>query len=172
MGKGSHGHFQGTAGSSSSAHTLNEDELTYALHVMVRYELEKRVMAGELEVKDLPEEWNRLYKEYLGVDVPDDKHGVLQDSHWAGGLIGYFPSYALGSAYGAQFLEKMKESVDFDACIEKGDFEKINAWNRENIWKYGCFFTPAQILERTIGKFDPSYFVNYLTEKYTEIYGL
>ncbi len=148
------------------------DELTYALHVMIRYELEKRVMAGELEVKALPEEWNRLYKEYLGVDVPDDRHGVLQDSHWSGGLIGYFPSYALGSAYGAQFLEKMKESVDFDKCVENGDFEKINEWNRENIWQYGCLYTPAQILERTIGKFDPSYFVNYLTEKYKDIYDL
>ena len=148
------------------------DELTYALHVMVRYELEKRVMAGELEVKDLPEEWNRLYKEYLGVDVPDDKHGVLQDSHWAGGLIGYFPSYALGSAYGVQFLEKMKESVDFENDVKCGNFENINAWNRENIWKDGSLYTPQQILERVIGKFDPSYFVNYLTEKYTEIYGL
>ena len=74
------------------------DEVTYSLHVMVRYELEKRVMHGELKVHDLPGEWNRLYKEYLGVDVPDDKHGVLQDSHWSGGSIGYFPSYALGSA--------------------------------------------------------------------------
>ena len=94
------------------------DEVTYCLHVMVRYELEKRVMSGELEVKDLPAEWNRLYKEYLGVDVPDDRRGVLQDSHWSGGGIGYFPSYALGSAYGAHLLHKMKETVDVDGCLE------------------------------------------------------
>lgn len=96
------------------------DEVTYCLHVMVRYELEKRVMSGELEVKDLPAEWNRLYKEYLGVDVPDDRRGVLQDSHWSGGGIGYFPSYALGSAYGAHLLHKMKETVDVDGCLEVG----------------------------------------------------
>ncbi len=148
------------------------DEVTYCLHVMVRYELEKRVMAGELEVKDLPAEWNRLYKEYLGVDVPDDKHGVLQDSHWSGGLIGYFPSYALGSAYGAQFLAKMKETVDVDRCIENGDFQPINDWNREHIWQYGTLYTPAQILERTIGAFHPDYYVNYLYEKCKDIYGL
>ena len=149
------------------------DELTYSLHVMVRYELEKRVMAGELAVKDLPAEWNRLYKEYIGVDVPDDKHGVLQDSHWSGGAVGYFPSYALGSAYGAQFLAKMKETVDIDACIAKGDFAPINDWNREQIWQHGCLYTPAQILDRVLGeKFDADYYINYLTEKYTEIYDL
>ena len=90
------------------------DEVTYCLHVMVRYELEKRVMSGELAVRDLPTEWNRLYREYLGVEVPNDREGVLQDSHWSGGSIGYFPSYALGSAYGAQLLKKMKETIDVD----------------------------------------------------------
>ena len=149
------------------------DELTYSLHVMIRYELEKRIIAGELEVKDLPAEWNKLYKEYLGVDVPDDKHGVLQDSHWASGLIGYFPSYALGNAYGAQFLAKMKESVDFEGDLEKGCFENINAWNSENIWKHGSLYTPAQILERVLkAPFDAEYYIKYLTEKYEEIYKL
>lgn len=149
------------------------DELTYSLHVMIRYELEKRVMAGELAVKDLPKEWNKLYKEYLGVDVPDDKHGVLQDSHWSGGMIGYFPSYALGNAYGAQFLSKMKETVDFDGCISKGDFEPINAWNRENIWKHGSLYTPAEILQRVLGTdFNSDYYIAYLTEKVKDVYGV
>ena len=149
------------------------DELTYSLHVMIRYELEKRVMAGELEVKDLPAEWNRLYKEYLGVDVPDDKHGLLQDSHWSGGMVGYFPSYALGNAYGAQFFAKMKETVDVDACIEKGDFSPVNDWNREHIWQYGSLYTPAQVLDRVLGEpFDAQYYIDYLTEKYSEVYGL
>ena len=149
------------------------DELTYSLHVMIRYELEKRVIAGELEVKDLPKEWNRLYKEYLGVDVPDDKHGILQDSHWAGGLVGYFPSYALGNAYGAQLLSKMKETVDFEGDLAKGDFSKINEWNREKIWQYGCLYTPAQILERVLkAPFDAQYYIDYLTEKYSDIYKL
>lgn len=147
------------------------DELTYSLHVMIRYELEKKVMAGELEVKDLPAEWNKLYKEYLGVDVPDDKHGLLQDSHWSGGMIGYFPSYALGNAYGAQFLSKMKETVDVDKCLESGDFDPINAWNRENIWKHGSLYTPAQLLERVLGEpFNADYYIEYLTEKVKDVY--
>ena len=149
------------------------DEVTYCLHVMVRYELEKRVMAGELAVHDLPGEWNRLYKEYLGVDVPDDKQGVLQDSHWSGGSIGYFPSYALGSAYGAQFLKKMKETVDVDACLARGDFTPVNAWNRENIWQHGCLYTPAELLERVLGEaFDPGVYLDYLEAKVHSVYGV
>ena len=149
------------------------DEVTYSLHVMVRYELEKRIMAGELAVKDLPAEWNRLYKEYLGVDVPDDKHGVLQDSHWSGGAIGYFPSYALGSAYGAQFLSKIKESTNVTKCVETGDFGPLNAWNREHIWKYGALYKPGELLERVLGgKFDPEYYIRYLEDKCKDIYGL
>ena len=149
------------------------DEVTYCLHVLIRYELEKRVMAGELAVHDLPGEWNRLYKEYLGVDVPDDRHGVLQDSHWSGGSIGYFPSYALGSAYGAQFLKKMKETVDVDGCLAKGDFAPINAWNREQIWQFGSLYTPAQILERVLGEeFDPNVYLDYLEQKVHSVYGV
>lgn len=149
------------------------DEVTYSLHVMVRYELEKRVMSGELEVEDLPSEWNRLYKEYLGVDVPDDKHGVLQDSHWSGGGIGYFPSYALGSAYGAQFLLKMKETVDVEQCLKTGNFAPINEWNKENIWKHGCLYEPNELLDRVLGEpFTPKAYTNYLKNKYKKIYNL
>ena len=149
------------------------DEVTYSLHIMVRYELEKRIFAGELEVKDLPAEWNRLYKEYLGIDVPDDKHGVLQDTHWSGGMVGYFPSYALGNAYGAQFLSRMRESVDVDKCIEAGDLDAVNAWNRENIWKHGHLYTPAQLLSRVLGgAFDPQYYIDYLTAKVKDVYGV
>ena len=149
------------------------DEVTYCLHVMVRYELEKRVMSGELEVKDLAKEWNKLYKEYLGVDVPNDRQGVLQDSHWSGGSIGYFPSYALGSAYGAHLLHKMRESVDVDKCLAEGNFAPINEWNREHIWKYGCLKNPGDLLVEALGEeFDPTYFTNYLEEKYSKIYNL
>lgn len=149
------------------------DEVTYCLHVMVRYELEKRVMSGSLEVKDLPSEWNKLYKEYLGVEVPCDREGVLQDSHWSGGSVGYFPSYALGSAYGAHLLHKMRQSIDIEKCLAEGNFEPINEWNREHIWKYGCLKNPDELLEAALGeKFDPSYFTNYLEEKYSKIYNL
>jgi len=149
------------------------DELTYALHVMVRYEIEKRVFDGTLEVKDIPSVWNKLYKEYLRVDVPSDKEGCLQDSHWSGGAIGYFPSYALGSAYGAQLLAKMKESVDVDECVSKGDFKPINDWNREHIWQYGCLYKPKELFEKATGQaFNPKYFVDYLKKKYIDIYNL
>lgn len=149
------------------------DEVTYCLHVMIRYELEKRMMAGEITAKDLPTEWNRLYKEYLGVDVPSDSEGVLQDSHWSGGGIGYFPSYALGSAYGAHLLKKMKEDVDVEKCLAVGDFSKINEWNREHIWKYGRLLPSQELLEKALGeKFDPSYYTRYLEEKYSALYEL
>lgn len=149
------------------------DEVTYCLHVMVRYELEKRVMAGTLAVHDLPAEWNRLYKEYLGVDVPDDRHGVLQDSHWSGGSVGYFPSYALGSAYGAQFLRKMRQTVDVDACIAAGNFAPVNAWNREQIWQYGCLYPADALLARVLGEpFDPSVYLDYLEQKVHDVYGV
>ena len=152
---------------------IEADELTYALHIMVRYELEKRIFAGELAVADLPGEWNRLYREYLGIEVPDDRRGVLQDSHWAGGNIGYFPSYALGSAYGAQYLRKMKETVDVDACVRKGDFAPIDGWLRERIWKYGSLLTPAEVFRNATGEeFDPTVFTAYLEEKYKEPYDL
>ena len=149
------------------------DEVTYSLHGMIRYELEKLVLAGELKVADLPGAWNRLYGEYLGVDVPDDTRGVLQDSHWSFGAIGYFPSYALGSAYGAQFLKKMRETVDVDACLERGDFSPINAWNREHIWHSGSLYPPAELLDRVLGEpFDPACYLDYLEGKCREIYGL
>ncbi len=152
---------------------IEADELTYALHIMVRYELEKRIFADELEVKDLPRRWNRLYKEYLGVDVPDDKRGVLQDSHWAGGNIGYFPSYALGSAYGAQYLRKMKETVDVEGCIRKGDFAPIDEWLRDRIWRYGSLLTPSRVFRNAVGEeFDPTVFTAYLEEKYADLYEL
>ena len=149
------------------------DELTYSLHVLIRYELEKKLMHGELSVHDLPAEWNRLYKEYLGVDVPDDTHGVLQDSHWSGGSIGYFPSYALGSAYGAQIRKKMEEDVDVDACLAAGDLGPVSAWLEERIWKHGRMFRPAALLEKVLDEpFDPGYYTAYLEQKFGEIYGL
>lgn len=152
---------------------MDADELTYCLHIMIRYELEKRMFNGELTAKELPDAWNSMYKEYLGIDVPDDRQGVLQDSHWSGGLIGYFPSYALGSAYGAQLLSKMKETIDVSACIREGRIEEINNWLRENIWKHGSMYEPNVLLEKALGKpFDPSYYTEYLRNKYTEIYGL
>jgi carboxypeptidase Taq len=149
------------------------DELTYPLHVMIRYEIEKGIMAGELQVKDLPGAWNEQYRKYLGVEVPDDRRGVLQDSHWAGGNIGYFPSYALGSAYGAQYLRKMKETVDVDGCLRRGDLGPINAWNREHIWRHGHLYRPAELFANATGEsFDPTVYTDYLEQKFTALYDL
>ena len=149
------------------------DELTYCLHIMVRYELEKRLIAGTLTVQDVPAEWNRMYKEYLGVEVPSNREGCLQDTHWAGGMIGYFPSYALGSAYGAQMLHVMQQELgDVYADIANGDVTKVKAWLRENFHRYASFYKPGELFERVCGKFDAKYYTDYLTEKYTKLYNL
>lgn len=151
---------------------IEADEATYCLHVMIRYELEKAVMHGELEVKDLPKAWNQKYKEYLGVDVPNDTKGVLQDSHWSFGAIGYFPSYALGNAYGAQFMEEMRKSVDVEGCLAKGDFGPINEWNRQHLWKHGCLYEPEHLLKEIVGEFSTDAYIRYLESKFSDIYGL
>ncbi len=149
------------------------DELTYSFHIMIRYELEKQLIAGTLAVKDLPAAWNKLYKEYLGVDVPDDTRGVLQDSHWSGGSFGYFPSYALGSAYGAQMLKVMERDIPVWELVAKGDLKPIVAWLTDRIYQYGRLLKPNElILKACEAPFDPHCYVDYLKKKYTEVYGL
>lgn len=147
------------------------DELTYCMHVIIRYELEKKLISGELAVKDLPAEWNRMYKEYLGVDVPDDTRGVLQDSHWSGGALGYFPSYALGSAYGAQMVKEMEKEIDIDECVSRGDLSPVTAWLGEKVHRHGSMLDPADIMKQ-FGGFDPECFIEYITKKYTALYEL
>ena len=146
------------------------DELTYCLHVAVRYEIEKQLIGGTLAVRDVPAEWNRLYKEYLGVDVPDDTRGCLQDSHWSGGMIGYFPSYALGSAYASQMLRNMEQDVDVQGDIAKGDLTAISAWLGEKVHKYGSVLESAQIIQNACGEFDPTVYTDYLAKKFGELY--
>lgn len=152
---------------------IEADELTYPLHIMVRYEVEKQLIAGTLEVKDVPAQWNRLYKEYLGVDVPSNAKGCLQDSHWSGGSIGYFPSYAIGSAYGPQMLKKMEEDLgDIYENVAKGDLSAVTGWLKEHIHRYASFKKPGELFESVCGKFDAKYYTDYLTEKYTKLYNL
>ena len=148
------------------------DELTYSLHIMIRYEIEKALIGGTLAVKDVPQTWNRLYKEYLGLDVPDDRRGCLQDSHWSGGSFGYFPSYALGSAYGAQMLANMERDMDVWGPVARGDLGLVTGWLTEKVHRYGGLLTPAQVVEKACGQFDPTYYTDYLTKKYTALYGL
>ena len=149
------------------------DELTYSLHVMIRYELEKSMIAGDLKVADIPGEWNRLYKEVLGVDVPDNKRGCLQDSHWSFGGIGYFPSYALGSAYGVQMLHEMEKTVDVRGTVAKGDLSPVTAWLTEKIHQYGSLKKPADLLPAAMGgPLDAKVYTDYLKKKFGELYKL
>ena len=149
------------------------DELTYALHVMVRYEIEKQLIGGTLAIGDVPAEWNRLYKEYLGVDVPNDREGCLQDSHWSGGMIGYFPSYALGSAYGPQMLKKMEADIgSIWEDVAKGDLSRATNWLKEKIHRHASFIKPDQLFSQVCGEFDARFYTDYLTEKYTKLYNL
>lgn len=151
---------------------IEADQVTYPLHIMVRYELEKQLVAGTLTTKDLPEAWNRLYKEYLGLDVPTDALGVLQDMHWGGGMIGYFPTYALGSAYASQILHAMKKDLDVNALLRAGDIAPITAWLNERLHRWGDRYDPARLLEMTTGeKFNPSYYVAHLKKVVADLIG-
>ena len=149
------------------------DELTYSLHIMVRYELEKALMQGTLTVADLPAAWNAKYKEYLGVDVPDDTHGCLQDIHWAMGDMGYFPSYALGSAYSAQAVDDLRKTMDLDAQWAEGNMQPLKDALRSRVWQHGRAKEPQWLVQSLCGgAFDAAHYTNYLKNKYTELYGL
>ncbi|GMR65332.1 MULTISPECIES: carboxypeptidase [Bacillus] len=153
---------------------IEADELTYPLHVMVRYELEKELFDGTLQVKDLPAAWNDKMEAYLGIRPANDAQGVLQDVHWAGGSFGYFPSYALGYMYAAQFKERMlKDIPNFDALLEEGNVTPIREWLTENIHQYGKTKKPLEILEDVTGEgLNANYLADYLEAKYKEIYEL
>jgi len=149
------------------------DELTYPLHVMIRYELEKAMIAGDLKVVDIPGEWNRMYREVLGIDVPDNRRGCLQDSHWSFGGIGYFPSYALGSAYGVQMLRQMEKETDVWDTVEKGNLAPVTAWLTEHIHQYGSLKKPQDLLPAAMGgPLDPAVYTGYLKDKFSKLYRL
>ncbi|MCC6288686.1 MAG: carboxypeptidase M32 [Chitinophagaceae bacterium] len=149
------------------------DELTYHFHVMIRYEVEKQLIDGALAVKDIPGFWNEKYKTYLGVDVPDDKSGCLQDIHWSHGSFGYFPTYSLGSLYAAQFFKHMqKHYPDITALIGEGDYTKIHKWLQMNVYQYGRMYTSDGLCNKITGEtLQQSYLIQYLTDKYAGIYG-
>lgn len=153
---------------------IEADELTYSLHIMIRYEIEKELFNGTVEVKDLPEIWNDKYEEYLGIRPGNDGEGVLQDVHWAGGSFGYFPSYALGYMYAAQFKNAMvKDLPNFDELCLQGDFQPILEWLTENIHKYGKMKKPLEIIKDVTGEgLNAKYLADYLSEKYTRLYNL
>ena len=153
---------------------MEADELTYGLHILVRYEIEKAFMNGEITVDEVPALWNQKYKEYLGVDVPDDARGCLQDVHWSGGWsYGYFPSYALGNAYGVQILRTMEKDFDVFESIREGNLEPIGAWLTEHVFSIGSLMTPDEWIRTITGEpFNVNYYLDYLEEKFTKIYDL
>lgn len=153
---------------------VESDEATYNLHIMLRLELEIALMEGTLKVSELPEAWNSKMKEYLGITPPNDAKGVLQDVHWSGGMIGYFPTYALGNLVSAQLWEVINRDIpDLESQIERGQFSALLSWLREKIHRHGAKFDPQELVQRVTGsKIDPQPYVNYLRKKYSDIYGL
>ena len=150
---------------------IEADELTYSLHVMVRYELEKGLIAGDIKVADLPEIWANKYEELIGIRPDNLANGVLQDVHWSMGAVGYFPSYSVGTAQGAQMLNTIKKSIDIDAAVRKEDLSPITDWLKENVHEKGRVMLPDDIIKQATGEsFNPKYYVDYLTEKFTDLY--
>ena len=145
------------------------DELTYPLHIMLRYEIEQKVISGKLKVNDLPKYWNEKFTEYFGITPPTDTLGVLQDVHWAYGNFGYFPTYALGSAIAAQLYHYMSKDFDVEKSLKDGTTKRINKWLKQHIHKYGASKYPDEILRLATGEdFNPDYYVVYLIDKYSK----
>ncbi|WP_455382280.1 carboxypeptidase M32 [Salinispira pacifica] len=153
---------------------VDADEVTYSLHVILRFNLELRLVSQELSVKDLPEAWREESRRLLGIVPQTDALGVLQDIHWSMGSIGYFPTYALGNLYGAQFTAKMRKDIpDLDGRLEKGELSAVLDWLRANIHRRGCSATAEELVSEVTGEeLTSEYFVRYLKEKYREIYNL
>jgi carboxypeptidase Taq len=146
---------------------IDADEVTYNLHIILRFELEQELIENRLAVKDLPAAWNERMEEYLGVEVPDDARGVLQDMHWASGAIGYFPTYSLGNVMSVQIWERLKEDLgDLDERFERGEFGELRDWLREHLYRLGRKLTPQETIERVTGsRIDAQPYVRYLREK-------
>jgi carboxypeptidase Taq len=146
---------------------VDADETTYGLHVMLRFELEQELVYGRLAVKDLPDAWNTRFEELMGIPVPDDRRGVLQDAHWAGGGFGYFPTYLLGSVVSVQIWERAKAAIpDVEDQIERGELGELHSWLRENLYSLGSKYPPLETIERIAGgPIDPEPYLAYLRDK-------
>ena len=149
------------------------DELSYCLHIMIRYELEKAFVNGAITVDEIPALWNAKYREYLGVEVPDDAQGCLQDVHWSSVYYGYFPSYALGNAYGAQIMHRMRQDFDVDAAVAAGELWRVRDWLSEHVFSIASLTTPDEWIRAITGEgLNVNYFLDYLEEKFTGLYAL
>ncbi len=153
---------------------INADEVTYSLHVILRFDLELAMVNGDLQVKDLPGAWNDGMQRLLRITPSDDAQGVLQDVHWSMGAIGYFPTYALGNLYGAQFLHTMHEQLpDMNDMIGRGELKPLREWQREQIHRHGAVYTAAELCQNVTGEaLNPDYFMRYLEGKFRALYEL
>jgi len=153
---------------------VEADEVTYNLHVLLRFELENELLEGKLEVKDVPEAWNARFKSYVGLDVPNDREGALQDIHWSFVSFGIFPGYTIGNLVSAQLMEKIRADIpDLDAQVEKGQFAALLGWLRKNVHRHGRKFTPDELLERATGKpLTAAPWIAYVRKKFGALYGL
>ncbi|HZW07891.1 MAG TPA: carboxypeptidase M32, partial [Phycisphaerales bacterium] len=153
---------------------VEADEATYNLHIMLRFGLERDLISGRLPVKDLPGEWNRRFKELLGLDVPSNKVGCLQDVHWSFGLVGYFPTYTLGNLYAAQFWQTINAAIpDLDAHMARGEFGPLKKWLNENIHRHGRRYRAGELCQRVTGRpLSAEPLMEYLESKYAPLYGV
>lgn len=165
--------FEGVNLARASLIRTESDELTYCLHIMVRYEIEKDLINGKISTKDLNKEWNKRYSEYLGVSVSNDKEGILQDVHWSNGSFGYFPSYALGNAYASQILNTMKKDIDFDDLLKNGKLKDIKAWLKKKAFSIASLKDPNDWLKEITGEaLNTDYYLSYLEEKFEKLFEL
>jgi carboxypeptidase Taq len=144
------------------------------LHVMLRYEIEKKIFNENLPVSDLPATWNAMFEEWFDVQVPNDTMGCLQDIHWSMGAFGYFPTYTLGNLYAAQLLESMQSDLgDIDTLVSSGDWSSLLQWLRPRIHEQGSKMSPAELIEYATGSPpSPEPFLRYVEAKYGSLYGL
>lgn len=151
---------------------VEADELTYPLHIIIRYEIEKAIFSNEVSVEELPSLWNQKYQDYLGITPQTDAEGILQDVHWAGGDFGYFPSYALGYMYAAQLKQKMLGDIpEFDTLLERGEFHPIKQWLTEKVHIHGKRKKPLDIIKDATGEeLNVRYLIEYLSNKYSNLY--
>lgn len=153
---------------------IEADEVTYNMHIIIRYQIELALFKNDLEVVDLPEMWNEKYKEYLGLNIENDTEGLMQDTHWASGYYGYFPSYAIGNIYSGQILQAIKNKLNnYKNKIALGKFEEINHWLKQNVQSHGSLYDPNELIEKISGeKINAQPYLEYLNEKYQKLYNL
>lgn len=152
---------------------IKADEVTYCLHIIIRFELERELILGNIDVSELPAIWNQKYEDYLGVKIENPSEGVMQDTHWASGMFGYFPSYALGNIYAGQLYATMENDISaWRRHIENGNFHPIKEWLIDNVYTYGALYDPRELIKEITGeKINVKYFLDYLQEKYSKLYG-